>query len=124
MEKTRVYNIEGAVLEIPLRYDEQSGMYIEVYPDFAEQPVYTPEGNPILFTGEDACRYGEAADGAACVDCGSCRFYRQTPGTWIGVCGREEKRKKRKQTGRGGGQPPAPAGSAKEPGTPNKGGCT
>ena len=94
MDKTRRYNIEGTSLEIPLRYDEFARMYVEDYPDFAENPVYTPEGCPILFTGEDACPYGEPADSEPCIDCGSCRFYRQAPGTWIGVCGREERRRR------------------------------
>ena len=94
MEKTRCYDIEGIVLEIPLRYDDLAKMYVEVYPDFTENPVYTPAGHPILFTGEDACPYGEPVGEEPCIDCGSCRFYRQTPGTWIGVCGREERRKR------------------------------
>lgn len=92
MGKTRQYNIEGVLLEIPLCYDELSGKEIEIFPDFIENPVYTPEGCPVLFTGEDACTYGEALDGEPCIDCGSCRFYRQTPGTLIGVCGHEQRR--------------------------------
>ena len=93
MGKTRQYNIEGVLLKIPLCYDELAGREIEIFPDFIENPVYTPEGCPILFTGEDACAYGEALDGAPCTDCGSCSFYRQTPDTLIGVCGHEQKRR-------------------------------
>ena len=92
MGKTRQYNIEGALLEIPLCYDELTGREIEIFPDFIENPVYTPEGHPVLFTGEDACEYGEAPDGAPCTDCGACRFYRQAPGTLIGVCKHQRKR--------------------------------
>lgn len=92
MGKARQYNIEGLLLEIPLCYDELAGKEIEVFPDFIENPVYTPEGNPVMFTGEDACVDGEAPDDAQCIDCGSCRFYRQMPGTLIGVCGHEQKR--------------------------------
>lgn len=92
MEKTRQYNIEGLVLEIPLYYDELTGREIEVFPDFIEHPVYTPAGAPVLFTGEDACEYGEAMGGTRCIDCGSCRFYRQVQGTLLGVCGHEQKR--------------------------------
>ena len=65
MEKTRHYDIEGTLLEIPLHYDELAQMYVEIYPDFIENPVYTPEGCPILFTGEDACAYAESRDGNA-----------------------------------------------------------
>lgn len=106
MGKSKRYVIEGAVLEIPLQYDEKAGRYMELYPDFSEKPVYTPEGHPILFTGEDACPLGEAADGGVCVDCGSCRYYRQQPGTWIGVCSHEKKR--HGGQGRGPGQESGP----------------
>ncbi len=93
MGKTRQYNIEGVLLEIPLCYDELAEREIEIFPDFIENPVYTPEGCPVLFTGEDACQFGEAPDGTPCIDCGSCRFYRQTPDALIGVCGHEQKRR-------------------------------
>ncbi len=93
MEKTRLYDIEGVLLEIPLRYDELAQMYIEEYPDFIENPIYTPAGYPIFFTGEDACSYAEPHFGSSCLDCGSCRFYRQLNGSLIGVCGHEKKRR-------------------------------
>lgn len=93
MDKTKDYNIEGVLLSIPLQYDELSGKYIELYPDFIENPVYTTKGHPVMFTGEDACDYAvETADGEICIDCGSCRFYRQIPDTLIGVCIHEKKR--------------------------------
>ena len=95
MEKIRRYEIEGLVLDIPLRYDERSHIYIEEYPDFEKEPVYTPEGCPILFIGEDACPYGEAGGEGRCPDCGSCRFFRPAGAhTWIGVCGHEKKRRR------------------------------
>ena len=90
---TRRYEFEGVALEIPLRYDERSNMYLEEYPDFIQHPVYTPEGCPVLFAGEDACPYAEAQEGTECPDCGSCRFYRRVPHTWIGVCGHKKKSK-------------------------------
>lgn len=87
MEKTRRYEFEGIALEVPLRYDPLSGLYIEEYPDFREHPVYTGEGCPVLFVGEDACPYGEPKDGGTCPDCGACRYFRPAgPHTWIGVC--------------------------------------
>ena len=94
MEKTNRYNMEGVVLEIPLRWDEYSPKFVEDYSYFIKHPVCTPEGRPIFLTIEDACPYGEPADSEPCIDCGSCRFYRQAPGTWIGVCGREERRRR------------------------------
>ena len=53
MGKTRQYNIEGLLLEIPLYYDQLAGKEIEIFPDFIKNPVYTPQGHPVLFTGED-----------------------------------------------------------------------
>lgn len=41
MKKTRQHDIEGAILDIPLRYDEQTGLEFEEYPDFLEHR-YTP----------------------------------------------------------------------------------
>ena len=93
MEKTKKYDVEGTTLTIPLRYDADSGRYMEVYPDFIENPIYTPEGRPIMLTLEDACAFGEKKGAnEALSDCGSCRFYRQLPNTLIGVCGHEKKR--------------------------------
>ena len=88
MKKSRSYTFEGVRLEIPLQYDERAGMYLEQYPDFIQNPVYTPAGCRVMFSGEDACSYAEAAEEGSCPDCGSCRFFRPAgPHTWIGVCG-------------------------------------
>ena len=98
MEKFRRYEFEGITIEIPLRYDELSKMYLEEYPDFSVNPVYTPEGCPVLFSGEDACIWAEAAEGEGCPDCGSCRFFRPAGShTLMGVCGNEHRRHKPKQ---------------------------
>ena len=92
-QTVRLYDVEGTQLEIHSYYDELAQMYIETYPDFIETPVYTKAGAPILFAGEDACVYGEPLGGEPCIDCGSCRFYRQLPNALIGVCGHEKKKK-------------------------------
>ncbi len=94
MNQTRRYEFEGLTLDIPLRYDERSGQYLEEYPDFTESPVWTPAGCPVLFAGEDACPHGEEAEPGGCPDCGSCRHYRRAAAhTWIGVCGHPANRK-------------------------------
>ena len=48
MAKTARFNIEGAVLDLPLRYDEASKMEFEIYPDLLENPVYTPSGERVM----------------------------------------------------------------------------
>ena len=86
MAKTRRHEIEGAVLDVPLRYDQRTGRELEEYPDLISRPVYTPAGERVMLTVEDACPLAELrADGMR--DCGSCRHYRQAPDALIGVCG-------------------------------------
>ena len=62
MEKAKRYEIEGRILDIPVHWDERSQQYLEDYSSLIENPVYTPEGRPILLTIEDACRYSEPAE--------------------------------------------------------------
>ena len=93
MERTRRREIEGAILDVPLRYDVQTKMDIEEYPDLIETPLYTPAGERVLLTVEDACELGKAADGTRCIDCGSCVYYRQAPDSLLGVCGHEKLRR-------------------------------
>ncbi len=100
MEEFRHYEFEGVCLDIPLRYDERSGIYIEEYPDFTENPVWTQEGCPVMFAGEDACPDAVATSPEGCPDCGSCKYYRSA-GThsWIGVCGLAKRRKPQENLG-------------------------
>ena len=44
--KHKRYDVEGAVLDIPLQWNDRAGKFLEQYPDFEETPVYTPEGFP------------------------------------------------------------------------------
>ncbi len=93
MEKAKRYEIEGAILDIPVHWDERSQQYLEDYRGLIETPAYTPEGRPILLTIEDACRYSSPAAGEArCIDCGSCAYFRQPHGSLLGVCHNETMR--------------------------------
>ena len=93
MEKTNRYNMEGIVLEIPLRWDEYSRKFVEDYSDFIKHPVHTPAGHPIFLTIEDACPYAEMADDdPASIDCGSCIHFHQPHGSLLGVCHNEKMR--------------------------------
>ena len=88
MERIVHFNIEGAEFDVPLYYDEDAKRELEHLPDLVASPIHTPAGERVMLTIEDACPPGAPADGdSACVDCGSCRYYRQTPGTLFGVCG-------------------------------------
>ena len=93
MERIRRHNIEGAVIDVPLRYDLQAQMDIEEYPDLIEYPLYTPAGERVMLTIEDACKLGKTADGTRCIDCGSCIYYRQAPDSLLGVCGHKKHRR-------------------------------
>ncbi len=87
MDSTKIYEVEGIKLKIPLNYDEQSGKYIEDYTEFIENQLFTPCGSPIMFAGEDACEYREEISPGGCPDCGSCKFYKRAgEHTWIGIC--------------------------------------
>ena len=84
-------------MEIPLRWDERTQSYVEDYEDYYYGPVYTPAGSPVLLTIEDACPEADMVDDdPASIDCGSCRHYHQFPGSLLGVCNNEKRRKKRR----------------------------
>ncbi len=94
METVRRYEFEGLSLDIPLRFDEAAGIYIEEYPDFVASPIHTPKGHPVMFAGEDACIHAEEATPGGCPDCGSCLHYRPAAEhTWFGVCSHQKNKK-------------------------------
>ncbi|MCC8028651.1 MAG: hypothetical protein LIO75_02440 [Lachnospiraceae bacterium] len=93
-KKIRRYEFEGITLDIPLYYDELSDMYLEEYPDFTEHPVWTKDGHPVIFCGEDACPYSEWEEPGRCMDCGSCLYYTPvSPHTLMGICRHEKQRR-------------------------------
>ena len=97
---TRRFFIEGLTLDLPLRRDGVTGQAILDYGPVIDHPPCTPEGRPILLTIEDACPAAQLDDGG--VDCGACRHFRPVPGTLLGVCQNEKRKKKRR--GRRSGQ--------------------
>ncbi|MCD8120104.1 MAG: hypothetical protein LUE29_11635 [Lachnospiraceae bacterium] len=97
--KTRRFEFEGVILDVPLRYDEVFDIYIEDYPDFTETPVWTADGYPVMFCAEDACALAQTEEAGRCVDCGSCIYYRQEPDSLIGVCRNKGKRRIRADSG-------------------------
>lgn len=93
MTRTKRHNIEGAILDVPLRYDSKSQIDIEEYPDLIKHPLYTPTGERVMLTIEDACGLSETVDGTRCIDCGSCIYYRQAPDSLLGVCSHKKHRR-------------------------------
>jgi len=90
--KSRHYEFEGAVFDIPMYYDELAEMYIEEYRNFNENPVWTKNGCPITHTIEEACPFGKWDKPERFNTCGECRFYRQiAPQALIGVCSQEKR---------------------------------
>lgn len=85
MEKTknRTYTLDGDTLEVTFRYDELSGKYLGDYPDFVENPRYTPNGRPwVDVTCGDECPHCDAGnDGGACGF-----FHREKDKDVIAVC--------------------------------------
>ncbi len=95
MDDLRQYKIDGMILTIPLYYDELSDKYIEDYTQWIDNKLFTPKGHPIMFAGEDACKYAEEETPGGCPDCGSCKFYRRAgTHTWIGICKNKRNRQK------------------------------
>lgn len=98
MGKFNRYEFEGEVVEVPLLWDERSQTWQEDYKGFIENPVRTPAGCPILLTIEDACPHADMVDDdPLSIDCGSCRYYHQFPGSLLGIC-KNEKRRSEQET--------------------------
>ena len=85
--------IEGRTLDIPQQWDPIPGKWITQYTQALTKPLYTPRGERIMLTCEDACRYADLQPDA-CRDCGSCRHSRQAPDSQLGVCGHPAHRRK------------------------------
>lgn len=97
MGRVNRYEFQGEAIQVPVAWDEALGRETEDYGDYYAGPVYTPAGRPVLLTIEDACPEDDMVDDdPASIDCGSCRHYHQFPGSLLGVCNNEKRRKKRR----------------------------
>ena len=97
MDKVNRYEFEGEVIEVPVCWDDDLQRETEDYEDYLDGTGCTPSGRPILLTIEDACSHADMVDDdPASIDCGSCRHYHQFPGSLLGVCDNEKRRKKRR----------------------------
>ncbi len=85
MEKKfiKTYYLDGDFLEVDFHLDEQSGKYLGDYPDFSENPRYTPNGRKWIDTLTEHCPYGDGGDKT----CGSCSYMKlQGEKDLIGIC--------------------------------------
>lgn len=85
MGKTVHYSIEGAEFDVPTYYDEMTQRELELLPDFLETPIYTPSGERVMLTIEDACENAEPAGAEpSCIDCGSAGTIVRSPAPcWV-----------------------------------------
>lgn len=87
------YEFEGEMIDVPVYWDDHLKRKVEDYEDYCKHPGHTPAGRPILLTIEDACPHAEMVDNdPLSIDCGSCRYYHQFPGSLLGVCCNEKMR--------------------------------
>lgn len=82
-EKRKTFRIDDDLLTVPYRYDEDTGLFIGQFPEFEEEPRYTPNGRPWKNVVSVGCPYA-AGDYD---DCGSCpHLVKAAPQDIIGVC--------------------------------------
>ena len=83
----KILHLFGKVFEIRYGYYEKQGMFkgdpIPIYPDFKENPEYTPEGYPFVTQMQDICQYGNSRfKEGFCIDC---KYFDQCD-DMIGIC--------------------------------------
>ena len=89
-ERRRIFRMDDDTVEVTFVFDNESGIYLGEFPDFAEEPRYTPSGKPWVNVTNDSCQYAENEYS----DCGSCRFFScEKSGDLIGICENELLRK-------------------------------
>lgn len=88
-EKLQTFHIDGDRLTVPYRYDEGARIYIGLFPEFEEEPRYTPNGRPWKSVVSIGCPHAAGEYD----DCGSCpHLMKAGPQDIIGVCFHEKLR--------------------------------
>lgn len=88
--KTRLYTLYGDTVNVVFTYEEELNKYFGDYPDFNENPRFTPCGRRWVNSIKDDCPHTDNKYG----DCGSCKHYIcENAGDLIGVCDNEQFRK-------------------------------
>ena len=100
MRRKKQFEIEGAVLEVPLFYGRLAKLDVARSPDLFRHLVYIPDGYRVMETIADTCPRADLHPGV-CQDCGACNFYRRQEDPPLGVCHREAIRRKAPPEGKG-----------------------
>ena len=85
MEQTKLktFSLDGDTIEVKFRYDANCDVWHGDYPDFIENPRYTPTGRPWVDVTRDDCPYTTSEYG----DCGGClHLCKQDEADLLGVC--------------------------------------
>ncbi len=81
--KHKIFSLDGDIIEVKFRYDNECDVWHGEYPDFIESPRYTPGGRPWVATTKDDCLFATGEYG----DCGGCEhLMKQDKADLIGVC--------------------------------------
>ncbi len=91
--KSRLYSLYGDTVEVIFSYDEPLDRFFGDYPDFDQNPRYTPCGRRWVNATKEDCPQADNDYG----DCGSCMHFKcESHGDLIGVCDNELLRKEEK----------------------------
>lgn len=88
--ENRIISLDGDSIEVIFSYDERYKIWNGNYPDFEENPRFTPNGKPWVNVISDSCPLATENYG----DCGSCKFLKKESVTdLIGICDNPEMKK-------------------------------
>lgn len=88
--KNRIISLDGDEVEVAFTYDSKRKVWNGDYPDFEEEPKFTPNGRPWVNVISDACAYAASES----EDCGSCKYLiKNSPTDLIGICVNQKMKK-------------------------------
>ncbi len=81
--KKRIFQLDEDSVEVIFTKNDKFNIYFGDYPDFSENPRYTPNGRPWVNATRIGCPYSNIIYD----DCGSCsHFLREHSSDLIGIC--------------------------------------
>lgn len=86
-DKLKTFHVDGDLLTVQYHYDERADVFIGQFPEFEEEPRYTPNGRPWKSVVSVGCPYATGEFD----DCGSCSYLiREGSRDIAGVCFHEQ----------------------------------